>query len=228
MPIQALIPVNFTAHTQPKISIMPITRQILSAARQPPKWLAKRRQSDRRVREEHWDKARDDQDGGTNADENTHGNQLADGAPHKAPDHGIRREHRWRRSRSPAQRRGSGAEMPLKASDSSATNIRTPRIQVMMKIATAKEKPVCRIYRPSSGFARHRLYNVDAKGEQNGAKENGHHNRGETMLSWKILSQPGSLRSSTLSSFSPDTRHFIGNPRGKLCCWCPIEKPNRR
>ncbi|KZR15883.1 hypothetical protein A3N65_05425 [Klebsiella aerogenes] len=37
MPIQALIPVNFTAHTQPKISIMPITRQILRAARQPPK-----------------------------------------------------------------------------------------------------------------------------------------------------------------------------------------------
>ena len=41
IPIQALIPVSFTAHTQPKISTMPITGQILSAARQPPKWLAK-------------------------------------------------------------------------------------------------------------------------------------------------------------------------------------------
>eukprot|EP01083_Nonionella_stella_P236887 831544_1 len=32
--------VVFTAQTQPKISIIPITRQIFSAARQPPKWLA--------------------------------------------------------------------------------------------------------------------------------------------------------------------------------------------
>ena len=38
----------------------------------------------------------------------------------------------------------------------------------------------------------------------------------ETMLSWKILSQPGSLRSSTLSSFPQIRRHFVGNPRGKL------------
>ncbi|MNR58783.1 hypothetical protein D3C85_1798670 [compost metagenome] len=28
------------AHTQPKISIIPITKQIFIAARQPPKWLA--------------------------------------------------------------------------------------------------------------------------------------------------------------------------------------------
>lgn len=40
IPIRALIPVSFTAQTQPKISIIPITRQIFSAARQPPKWLA--------------------------------------------------------------------------------------------------------------------------------------------------------------------------------------------
>jgi len=40
IPIQALMPVSLMAQTQPKISIIPITRQILSAARQPPKWLA--------------------------------------------------------------------------------------------------------------------------------------------------------------------------------------------
>ena len=40
MPIQALSPVSLMAHTQPKISIIPITRQIFIAARQPPKWLA--------------------------------------------------------------------------------------------------------------------------------------------------------------------------------------------
>ena len=34
-------------------------------------------------------------------------------------------------------------EMPLNASESSATNMRTP--WVIMKIATANEKPVCRI-----------------------------------------------------------------------------------
>ena len=41
MPIQALMPVSFTAQTQPKISIMPITRQIFDAARQPPKYGSK-------------------------------------------------------------------------------------------------------------------------------------------------------------------------------------------
>ena len=54
------MPVSLTAHTHPKISTMPITRQILSAARHPPKVVSKH--ADSGVGEEHRDKARNNQD----------------------------------------------------------------------------------------------------------------------------------------------------------------------
>lgn len=38
----------------------------------------------------------------------------------------------------------------------------------------------------------------------------------ETMLSWKIFSQPGSLRSSTLSSFTQVRCDLVSEPGGEL------------
>lgn len=58
IPIRALIPVSFTAHTQPKISTMPITADF---ERRAPAAEVVGKDANRRVGEEHRDKARNNQ-----------------------------------------------------------------------------------------------------------------------------------------------------------------------
>ncbi len=71
--------------------------------------------------------------------------------------------------------------MPLNASDSSATNIRTPSGDDENSNSEG-ETGLQDIDRPV-GFTRHRLHHVNAKGEQDSAEEDGHHNcRGDDVV----------------------------------------------
>ncbi len=73
-----------------------------------------------------------------------------------------------------------------------------------MKIATQRRNRFAGCT-PSSSLCLPSLHGVDTKGEQNGTKEDSHDNAVETMLSWKIFSQPGSLRSSRFPLFCQGT-----------------------
>ena len=67
------------------------------------------------------------------------------------------------------------------------------------------------------GFPRHRLHDVNTKGKQDRAKENGHDNRGGNDVVVEDIEPAWQLEVfHTLLFFPQIRRHFVGNPRGKL------------
>ena len=67
------------------------------------------------------------------------------------------------------------------------------------------------------GFTRHRLHHVNAKGEQDGAEEDGHHNcRGDDVVVEDIQPARQFEVFNTLLFFAQVRRNFVSNPGGEL------------
>ena len=67
------------------------------------------------------------------------------------------------------------------------------------------------------GFPRHRLHHINTEGEQNGAEEEGHHNRGRHDVVMEDIQPARQLKVfNTLFFFAQVRRNFISNPGSKL------------
>ena len=172
--------------------------------------------ADSGVREEHRDKARNNQDRGAAGNQDANRNQLADGAPHKAPDHRVRREainsgavNRQYCARNQTLRDTVKGLRELGDKHTHALGDDEDRHR---KGETGLQDIDCPV-----GFTRHRLYGIDTKREQNGTKEDGHYNRrGDDVVMENVQPARQFEVFNAFLFFAQERRDFIGNPGSKL------------
>ena len=172
--------------------------------------------ANRRVGEEHRDKAWNNQNRGADADQNADGNQLTDGAPHKAPDHRIRREAI---DSGAVDRQHRPGDQTLRDTVEGFGQLGDKHPHALSDDENRHregETGLQDIDRPV-GFTRHRLHHVNAEREQDRTEEDSHHNRGGNDVVVEDVQPAGQLEVFDALLFFPQPgRHFVGNPRGEL------------
>ena len=164
------------------------------------------------VGEEHRDKAGNNQDRRAAGDQDANRNQLTDGAPHKAPDHGVRREAINSRT---VNRQNRTWDQALRDTVKRFREFRHKHAHALSDDEDRHRKgetSLQDVHRPVH-FACHRLHGVDTEGEQNGTKEDGHDNRrGDDVVVENIQPAWQFEVFNAFLFFAEERRNFIGNP----------------
>jgi len=168
------------------------------------------------VREEHRDKAGDDHDGRAHAKQNGDSNQLADGAPHKAPDHGVRRKAVNSRAVDGQHGTGDQALGDAVKGFGQFSNEHTHALNNDENRHRKHQTGLQDVNRPV-GFSGHLLQGVEAEGTQNDAEEHGHHDGGRHDIVMENIQPARQFEIfNTVFFLAEIRRDFISDPRGKL------------